>query len=113
MRSLAFALAALWLGCAKKTDDAPKAVVQMPADEVKRGQDACNAYVEKVCACTAPAAAQECKLARALPDALQLSLSIAAGTQKADEARSAIQEVRKVTKGCIESLAQLPALGCP
>jgi len=100
-------------GCAKKAEPPPAAVVQMPADEVKRGQDACDAYVAKVCACTAPAAAQECKLAKALPDAIQLSLGVAAGTQKSDEARSAIREIRKVVKGCVESLAQLPALGCP
>ena len=52
----------------------------MPASEVKRGQDACKAYVDKVCACaeTVPAMKQPCELAHALPDAIQVGLDVAA-----------------------------------
>jgi hypothetical protein len=110
VKALVFAL--LLVGCAKKSEDPPATIVQIPADEVKRGQDACQTYVDKVCACTSDAAKQACPLAKALPEAIQVSLDIAGGTQKPDESRSAITEVRKIVKGCIESLAKLPSLGC-
>ena len=101
-------------GCAKKSDPPPpvSANPQVPADELKRGQDACTTYVAKVCACTTDAAKQECPLAKALPEAIKVSLEIGTATEKAEEARSANREVRKVIKGCIESLAALPSLGC-
>ena len=88
----------------------------MPISEVKRGQDACKAYVAKVCACaeTMPALAQPCTLARALPEAIQVSLDVAA---TADSTRRDVVQandgVRKIVKECIEETAKLPSAGCP
>jgi hypothetical protein len=86
------------------------------ASEIKRGQDACTAYVDKVCACaqTVPAMQEPCKLARALPDALRTSAEVA---RSADSARLDVVQgnlgVRGIAKECIEQLAKLPAAGCP
>jgi hypothetical protein len=88
----------------------------MPASEVKRGQDACAAYVDKVCACaeTAPAMAQPCALARALPDALQVALDVATNAESARrDALQAQDSVRNIAKACIEEIARLPVAGCP
>jgi hypothetical protein len=123
MKSLALAvLVALSLtaaaGCKKKEAEPRRnhAVEQMPAAEVQRSQDACNAYVERVCACAAqvPAASQQCQLARALPDAVRIGLEIAASPDtKPDVVSQSILSVRKTAKECIEQTAQLPSLGCP
>jgi hypothetical protein len=88
----------------------------MPASEVKRGQDACKAYVDKVCACarTVPAMVEPCALARALPDAIQPELDVAASPDSTR--RDVLQlsdSVRKIVKECIEETAKLPAAGCP
>ena len=93
----------------------PEPVAAMPAAEAQRSGDACKAYEQKVCACaeTVPAAKPPCDLAHALPDAVRLSLEIAANpeTAKADALR-AQQHVRESAKECIEQTAKLPALGC-
>jgi hypothetical protein len=88
----------------------------MPATEVKRGQDACRAYVEKVCACaeTVPAMKQPCALAHALPDAIQVGLDVAATPDSSRrDVLQAHDSVRKVVNECIEEIAKLPAAGCP
>jgi hypothetical protein len=88
----------------------------MPASEVKRGQDACKAYVDKVCACaeTTPAMWQPCALARALPDALQVGLDVASSPESTRrDVLQAHDSVRKIAKKCIEETAKLPAAGCP
>ena len=88
----------------------------MPASEVKRGQDACKAYVDKVCACaeTTPAMRQPCALARALPDAMQVGLDIASSAESTRrDVLQAHASVRNIAKKCIEEIAKLPATGCP
>jgi hypothetical protein len=109
-------------GC-KKSSDAPPSpgsdgppVPTMSATEVKRGQDACKAYVDKVCACadTVPAMKQPCALAHALPDAIQVGLDVAANPESTR--RDVLQvhdSVRKIVKKCIEDIAKLTAAGCP
>lgn len=117
MRGLALALL-LTVGCSKKAAEAPPPstgsdMPRLPATEVQRGEDACKAYVDKVCACTAPAAAEACKLARALPSAMQVGLEIAASPDSTRrDVLQANDSVRKTIKECIERTAQLPALGC-
>ena len=108
---LVLALAA----CAKKSDDEPARPKAIAAEEVQRGQDACKAYVEKACACAAkvPSVKEQCDLARALPDALQLQLQYAqAAETKKNDVLAAQAAVRKVVKECIEETAKLPAAGC-
>jgi hypothetical protein len=99
--------------CSENKSDTPRGPPALPAAEVQRGQDACKAYVAKICACTAPAGQKQCALAKALPEAIELALSTAANptTAHADALR-ALTSVRETTKECIEQTARLPALGC-
>lgn len=105
------------VACSKKqAEQAPPAddrPAPLPAVELQRGKDACTAYVEKVCACTVPAAKQACELAKALPDALQVGLEVSTSP---DSDRQAVihanDSMRKTVKECIEQAAKLPALGC-
>jgi hypothetical protein len=88
----------------------------MPASEIKRGQDACQTYVEKACACAKTVAAlqQPCTLARAYPDAMQVSLDVAANPESTRrDVVQAHDSVRKIVKQCIEETARLPVAGCP
>ena len=88
----------------------------MPATEVKRSQDACKAYVDKVCACAdaLPAMKQPCALAHALPEAVQVDLDVAANPESSRrDALQAQDSVRKIVKECIEQTARLPSAGCP
>ncbi|MDX2093681.1 MAG: hypothetical protein SFX73_37930 [Kofleriaceae bacterium] len=124
MRGLVLALAVLaTLGCGcanKKADDDPAVGAgsaedrpKIAATELKRGEDACKAYVDKVCACTAPAAADACKLARALPDALTVGREVAASPDSTRmDVLQANDSIRKTIKECIEQTAKLPSLGC-
>ncbi len=105
-------LALLVAGCAKKAEPPPADNPSLPAAELKRGEEACATYVERVCACTTELAKKECELAKALPEAIRVALEIGGATDKRDESVGANIEVRRVIKGCIESLAQLPSLGC-
>lgn len=105
-------------GCKKSEKKAPAqdTVAPMSVDEVKRSEDACKAYVERVCACAAtlPAATKQCELSRALPDAVRIGLEVAASPDsKPDIVRQAQSSVRKTVKECIERTAELPTLGCP
>jgi hypothetical protein len=105
-------------GCSKRSEPATQEapVTAMPAAEVQRGQDACKAYVDQVCACAAkvPAVQPQCDLAHALPDAIRIALDVAANRESArDIALQSQASVRKTVKQCIEQTAKLPALGCP
>jgi hypothetical protein len=113
-------LAAMLLAACKKQEakqqPAPPAVPQMPAEEIKRSQDACMTYVERVCACatTVPGAAKQCELSRALPEAVRIGLEVAASPDsKPDIVLQSHSSVRKTAKECIEQLAKLPSIGCP
>ena len=109
-------------GCKRQADAPPPpgpespAAPVMPASEVRRGQDACKAYVDQVCACAdpVPAMKQPCALARALPEAMQVGLDVA--TNPESSRRDVLQaeaSVRKIAKECIEQITRLPAAGCP
>lgn len=102
--------------CSKKQDAPPPPAndnPRIPETEIKRGTDACKAYVEKVCACTTPEAQQACPLAKALPDAMTTGLEIAMNPETSR--RDVVQAndmIRKTMKECIEQAAKLPSLGC-
>ena len=85
----------------------------IPQVELKRGTDACHDYVTKICACTAEPAKAACALAKALPDAIEVSLQVAANP---DSDRLSVlganSSIRKTIKQCIEQVAKLPSLGC-
>jgi hypothetical protein len=107
---------ALCTACKQQAEPPPPPPVPtMPAAEVKRAEDACKAYVDKLCGCarTMPALEQACKLARALPDAIQVSLEVGASAESTQrDVRQVQDSVRKIAKECIEELARLPAAGC-
>ena len=107
---------ALCAACKQASDaPAPAPAPSMPATEIKRAQEACHAYVDKVCGCarTMPALEQPCRLARALPDAVQVTVEVGASTDTAQRDVRQVQDaVRKIAKQCIEELARLPATGC-
>jgi len=113
-------LAALALGlclACRQSDPPPPPPPRpaLPATEVKRAVDACKAYVDKACACAQSVASlqQTCKLSRALPDAIQVSLDLTASTDASGSDLVQAQDaVRKIAKECIEELAKLPA-ACP
>ncbi len=88
-------------------------IAPLPAVEVQRGKDACEAYIAKVCACTSDEAKKACPLAKALPQALLIALQTSANpsTDK-DSAMRAQVNVRETAKECIEQAAKLPALDC-
>ncbi len=104
-----------------KKDAAPppsagSAKPEMTVSEVKRNRDACNDYVQKVCACaeTVPDLKQQCALAKAYPDAMETALDVAANTDATRrDALQAHDTIRKIVKTCIEESAKLPAAGCP
>lgn len=107
---------ALCAACKQQADaPPPRPAPAMPATEVKRAEDACKAYVDKVCGCarTIPALEQPCRLARPLPDAIQVSVEVGASADTAQrDVRQVQDSVRKIAKQCIEELARLPAAGC-
>ena len=113
MRWLAIVLA---LAACKKHESAqPAPVPQLSAEETKRDQDACKAYVDRVCGCADKVAElkKQCELARALPEAMRINLEVAATPDtKPDVARQSLEGVRKTAKECIEQVAKLPAQ-CP
>jgi hypothetical protein len=107
------------VGCKQQADAPPAPAAALPvmaASEAKRGQDACKAYVDKVCACaeTVPAMKQPCGLARALPEAVDVGLSVAGNPDSTRrDVLQANDSVRKVVKACIEETAKLSGAGCP
>lgn len=110
---------ALAAACSKQ-DDPPepkRADPTLTTAEIKRGKEACEAYVTRVCACaeTVAAAKEECANAKPLADAVQLAsdLANAPNPEARKDALHGADALRKTTKTCIERTAQLPALGCP
>jgi hypothetical protein len=121
---LAVVALALAPGCGKEKKKAPAAgPAGMPAamsvEEKTRNADACKDYVAKVCACAQAHpdkadVAERCKLDDALPEALVLSMRTAENpASTAGDVLGAHKTARTIATGCIESLAKLPALGCP
>jgi hypothetical protein len=109
---------ALCAGCKKQPEAPPPRPDRptLPASEVKRAHEACQTYVDKVCACakTVAAMTEPCALARALPEAIQVALDVAATPDSTRrDVLQAHDSVRNVAKECIEKTAALPAAGCP
>ena len=109
-------LVCLLVAC-KKQEAAPKQqpLPQMTVAEIQRSQDACKAYVDKVCACaaTVPAEQQECDLAKALPEAVRIGVEVSQSPDsKRDDVIGAQDSVRKAVKTCIEHMAQPASHGC-
>ena len=110
-------LLCLLLACAKK-QEAPKEqkVPTRSATEIQRSEDACKTYVDKICACAGSnaALADQCGLARSLPDAIRIGVEVSQSPDsKPKDIYGAQESVRMTAKNCVEQLAKLPSLGCP
>jgi hypothetical protein len=94
----------------------PAAAAPIGEAELRRGKDACAAYVDQVCTCaeTVMAAQRPCALSRALPESIDVAIEVSAhpDTERRDVVQSAAA-VRKTIARCIEQTAKLPELGCP
>lgn len=125
--ALGIALALAALGGCKKSDRAaseppaarPEAAAEpsgMSAAEAERGREACKSYVAQVCACAEKDAelASECDMARARPQALDMSLRSAAaeGNATAKDRRSIQANAEQIASACIEDAAALVKRGC-
>ncbi|MGE0868648.1 MAG: hypothetical protein AB7P03_08805 [Kofleriaceae bacterium] len=118
MRSWLLALALVLSVACKRNDEAPAAApsdrpAPIPATELKRGEDACKALIEKACACTAPAAKDVCTSSKTLPESIELALDVVSNPDSARrDVLQAQDAIRKTMKNCIEQVAKLPTIGC-
>jgi hypothetical protein len=123
--ALVAVVAAALGGCSKKADEAapePAAPVGPPPiaeTEAQRGEAACHALIDHMCACASAAPdshelATRCELARATPEALDLNLRAARAPGDASLSDKAvlIANARKIMKTCLEDDARLAAHGC-
>lgn len=114
----ALAVLVLLTACqGRKAEQPPLAAdhpAAIPTAELKRGQDACQAYVAAICACakTDPSLAHDCELAGALPDAMRLAIQVASSDVSRLDVLQAQDSARKTIKNCIEETARLPSRGC-
>ena len=108
-------------GCSKrKSEEAPPPPTNndpaIPAEELKRGQDACQAYLDKACKCaeTVPAAKDKCEAAKAFPEVVRMGTELTMSTDSSKkDVKQAAMTIRKTISECIQEEQKLPALGCP
>jgi hypothetical protein len=121
VKSFALVLALVAVAGCKAKDERPKKqtpVAGMTEVEVKRGEDACKTYVDKVCACATQKPddselGKQCQLAKSLPEAMQIALSVAINPDsKPDVVEQSYDSVRTTVSQCIQETAKLPSLGC-
>jgi hypothetical protein len=102
--------------CKKREDKAPPAAggaLTLTEVEIKRGQDACAAYQQRVCELAAKKPeradlAEGCKLAPARGEAMRTALEIAQHPETARrDVLQAQDSVRKTMDHCIEDVAKL------
>ena len=115
-RVLVIVLAAAACSERHEPPPAPAPAPEMSVAEIQRSRDACDSYVARVCKCaeTNASLADRCKLAKALPEAVKISLEVASSPDsKRADVVGAQSSVRKTFKECIDETAQLAAVGCP
>jgi hypothetical protein len=117
----AFALAGL--ACSKREEpaggpgQAQKPPPLTPA-EIQRAEDACGAYVKRLCDCAAahadkPELAEQCELKKAKPATIKMLLRVDQSADTTPSELLRIQEtLRKNVADCIQGTAELPKLGC-
>jgi len=85
-------------------------------EEAERGRKACDSYVEQVCNCALakPELAAECDMARARPQALDMSLraAMAEGNATERDRRAIHANALQIARACIEDAAALIPRGC-
>jgi len=123
MKSLVLVFATvLAVGACKKAEKAgpPPAPTNndpaIPAAELKRGEDACTAFVKQACACaeTIPAAKAQCDAAKSFPEVVKMGTELTMSKDSSNkDVTQAVQTIRKTIAECIQQTAALPTLGCP
>jgi hypothetical protein len=91
-------------------------VEALPQEEILRGQKACQSYVDRVCACakTQSEMADECALAKARPEALQLNIDLMTTPGlPVVEAQAVKVEARKIIAACFADEGRIDPLKCP
>jgi hypothetical protein len=108
----------LVVGC-KKSSEAPPPnpnnAPPIPADELKRGEDACNGLVQKLCTCaeTVEAAKAQCETAKSFSEVIKMStqMTMSQDSSKLD-VKQAARDIRKTIAECIQQTSKLPEIGC-
>ncbi|MBA3541101.1 MAG: hypothetical protein H0T79_15930 [Deltaproteobacteria bacterium] len=114
---------ALSLGACKKQQGEPPPPTDpnrptpISDTEVKRGNDACQALIDKSCKCAdsdkAPQKQESCALAKGYPEAIRVALEVAASPDSTRrDILQAHDSMRKTVKTCVELIAKLPTTGC-
>jgi hypothetical protein len=89
----------------------------LPEKEATRGRKACASYTARVCECakSKPELADECAMAPAREQALELNLDLSSkpdGLTREDNQAVKV-EARKVIAGCFEDMIRLDDQACP
>jgi hypothetical protein len=113
-----FAVAALLVSTACKKDDPdrpPPARASMSEAERQRADDACRAYVDRLCGCARdrPALADRCELHGGRPEMIDMLLRTAGDTGvSTEDAARLVDQARQVVQNCIEDAVKLESEGC-
>lgn len=113
----AFAALLLAPACSKESaSGSAPAVEALPKQEIERGRTACQAYVDRVCACARNHAdmADECALSKARPEAFEINIELARASGLSKIELQAVKvEARKIVAACFEDEGRLDAEKCP
>ncbi len=109
---------ALVSGCSKKEEPASRGPAPMGEAERKRGEDACLAYVARLCACAEDKGTQElkdrCELHKGRPDTVATALSAEGSPEVSPmDIAQAQDAARKVIAACVQDMTKLDGEGCP
>ena len=114
-----WAIFLLALACAKTPGDeaAPVSVEPISQSEAERGQIACRAYVELVCACAKSARfakelAETCHMAPAKVSSLAAVLEVNRTSKDLKERVSTERTAHRIIKSCFDEQSKLLAKGC-
>lgn len=111
-------LAIVLAACSKGEEPARSRPAKISEAERKRGDDACTAYVDRLCACAKAKGTKDlddrCHMKQAKKEALELALEVdddpSASPQDVLQAQEA---ARQVISKCVEEDLALDAEGCP
>jgi hypothetical protein len=104
--------------CSKKEEKTSNRPVPITEAERKRGDDACTAYVDRLCACAKAKASKDlddrCHMKQAKKEALKLALEVDDDpTATAQDVFQAQEAARQVISKCVEENLALDTEGCP
>lgn len=111
-------LAALLLGACKKDEAAPKGPPPLTEGERARGEQLCDTYERRVCACADAKGTDDlknrCAMAPGRNEAIEAALRTEVGTDVSPtDVVQAQDAARKVMASCVRDLSKLDQDGCP